>query len=65
MSFVSKFDTDQFISLMVKTVPEEMVKEIGEKNPLFETEMKIYAEILPKIQQLWEISGDKAALFPK
>jgi hypothetical protein len=50
---------------MVKTVPEEMVKEIGEKNPLFETEMKIYAEILPKIQQLWEISGDKAALFPK
>lgn len=53
--------------MITKAVPEinNQKKELLEKLPVFETEIKMYEECLPKIQELWKSVGDDSILAPK
>jgi hypothetical protein len=55
------------MSMVMKAIPEtsNQKKEMLEKSPIFETEIKMYEECLPKIQELWKSAGDDSILAPK
>jgi hypothetical protein len=36
-----------------------------DSTPLFDTEIKMYNEILPQFQAVWESANDHSMVFPK
>lgn len=71
ITFNSKYTkVDKNISVIIKTKPvlgPEMAAyaEILEKAPFFPNEMTLYGKILPDIQSLLLLAGDKDVLSPK
>lgn len=59
--------TPETLNLVIKAEPvnKGMKKEIVNQGPLFATEIKMYKETLPVINQLLESSGMKANLAPE
>ena len=67
LNFSSKFNKSGNISLIVKAMPHEegMKKDLLEEAPLFKTEMAMYGDVLPEMENLWKSAGDDSKLAPK
>ena len=67
LTFSSKFHKNGNVSLIIKTMPHEegFKKDMLEDAPVFKTEMKMYGEILPEIENLLKSIGDDGKLCPK
>lgn len=68
ITFSQKLKNESEISIIIKTKPflDGIKKEMfGDDCTIFEIETKMYLEILPEIQKLINLSGDKSTLAPK
>lgn len=60
-------DTEKFQSMIIKTMPviDGQKMDLLSENPLFETEIKMYTEALPKIEKTLRQYGDNTKLGAK
>lgn len=67
IQFSSKFQKNQEISVILKTVAEKdgYKKDLMESNRSFETEIEMYENVLPEVRNLWNVAGDNSILFPR
>lgn len=58
---------NEVISLIVKTMPVEdgQKKELLGDTPLFDTEIKMYSEVLPEMERLLKQAGEETIISPK
>ncbi len=63
----TKVPCDEPLSLIIKTMPEKgnFKADTFDSTPMFDTEIKMYNEILPQFQAVWESANDHSMIFPK